>query len=197
MKNGLLHRFGSLSDVRTIEFGAGRGDISFLLAREGARVTVVDSSPVAIKQARYLFEHAGLQVNCVLEDVRDLSTSAKFDASMSFGLIEHFSGDSRSRIIAKHTVGECTFISVPNAYSFPYRVWKYWLEKTASWRYGIESPFTRRELSDQLAPYFDVLQIMVVPLFFTLKRKFRFPFSFRTPLDSLFGYSFVAFGETK
>ena len=148
----LEEAFGSLEGLRTIELGSGRGDLSALLARHGADVTLLDASARALDQARCRFERLGLAARYVQADFLDPfdGGSARFDVSLSSGVIEHFRGNDRTRTVRAHLEvlrpGGMAIISVPNARCLPYRLWKCYLEFRGWWPYGMEIPYTASEL---------------------------------------------------
>lgn len=152
MEAQILSRFSSFEDLAVIELGAGRGTNAALMAGRGARVSVLDYSEIALQRSRKVFENLELPVELVLQDALDLPSElrGKYDVSMSFGLAEHFTGDARHAIIAAHFAvlkpGGLAFISVPNAYNPPYRLYKWITERTGRWTIGEEYPFSRREL---------------------------------------------------
>lgn len=141
-----------LKGLRTVELGAGRGTVSLLLAARGADVTLVDSSEEAVSAARRLFGFAGLKGSFERADILDLPgvMLGKFDAAMSFGVAEHFTGGARAGVFSSHAAvlrpGGLAFISVPNARCLPYRVWKFAKEALGTWEYGTEVPFSEGEL---------------------------------------------------
>jgi hypothetical protein len=69
---------------------------------------------------------------------------------MSFGLAEHFLGREREQIVAAHLdvlkPGGITFVSVPNAYNPPYRIYRFLSPRLHLWKVGEEYPFSRSEL---------------------------------------------------
>ena len=144
--------FGSIQGLRTIELGSGRGDLSALLARNGARVTLLDSSARALRQASHRFDRLGLTASYHLGDITGSLDPwrGQFDVALSSGVIEHFGGSDRTRVVlAHHDVlrpGGMAIISVPNAWCIPYRLWKSYLERRGWWPYGLELPYTEREL---------------------------------------------------
>ncbi len=165
----LQRTFGRLDGLRTIELGAGRGDLSLLLAGAGADVTLLDRSATVLEQAEGRFDHWGLRARFVQGDLfdalRDDGEAASrgeeavnrhpgprcYDVAVSLGVIEHFRGGDRLRTVqAHHAVlrpGGMAVISVPNAACVPYRLWKAYLEFRGWWPYGMEIPYTRRELA--------------------------------------------------
>jgi len=147
----LCAKQGDIKNMATVELGAGRGDVSVLLAQRGANVTLVDRSDVALQRASERFEHLGLSACLVKADLFDDLTAlaGRFDAALSVGVVEHFRGEDRTRAIAAHATvlksGGTAMISVPNAWCAPYRAWKAYLELRRWWPYGVEQPYTRRE----------------------------------------------------
>jgi|CXWL01.1.fsa_nt_gi 2-polyprenyl-3-methyl-5-hydroxy-6-metoxy-1,4-benzoquinol methylase len=147
----MTQTFGRLKGLRTIELGSGRGDISALLAQEGADVTLLDSSDRAIHQARARFERLGLSAEFRKGDLfTDSAAHDGYDVALSSGVIEHFRDDQRTHAVKSHRDAlhdrGMAIISVPNAHCPPYRIWKAWLELRQCWPYGYEQPYSRREL---------------------------------------------------
>ena len=75
----------------------------------------------------------------------------QYDIAMSFGLTEHFLGGERLLINKNHfnliKKGGMVFISVPNSFNFPYRIYKFVAEIFGFWRVGEEYPYSRKELA--------------------------------------------------
>ncbi len=151
----LTREYGAIAGLRTIELGSGRGDLSVLLAQHGARVTLVDHSQSALDAARERFQRLGLKAEyCRGNLLGDLSGwRDRFDVSLSSGVIEHFTGKDRSQAIDGHRKvlrrGGCTIISVPHSWCLPYRFWKMYLELRGWWPYGLEQPYSKREITDR------------------------------------------------
>ena len=72
---------------------------------------------------------------------------------MSLGVIEHFRGENRQRILRAHfdviRDGGICIVGVPHASCPPYRLWKLCLESIRWWPYGLEIPYTKRELRNR------------------------------------------------
>jgi len=138
----------------TVELGCGGGDLSALLAERGHRVTLVDFSEAALDHARGRFAAMGLEAEFVLADIFALheSHAERFDLSVSLGVAEHFSGKLRQDMIDAHhhvlRAGGTAFISVPNAWCVPYRLWKAYLHLRDAWPYGYEAPYCPGELRE-------------------------------------------------
>jgi len=144
--------FGSVQGLRTIELGSGRGDLSLLLAQAGARVTLLDASERALDQARVRFDRLEANAEFVRADMLEGGEVARgrFDVSLSSGVIEHFRGQDRNGVLRRHLdvlkPGGLAIVSVPHAHCPPYRLWKFYLERRGWWPYGMEIPYSRREM---------------------------------------------------
>lgn len=145
-------RESGVSGLRAIEIGAGVGTCSALLARRGARVTILDYSAGALGRSREFYASEGLNAEFIEQNALALPESllGRFDIAMSFGLTEHFTGSSRTAINKAHfdliRPGGMAIISVPNALNPPYRMYKFIAELTGKWMFGEEYPYTRMEL---------------------------------------------------
>jgi 2-polyprenyl-3-methyl-5-hydroxy-6-metoxy-1,4-benzoquinol methylase len=153
IKRAVLDKYGTFKDLQIVELGGGAGTYAVLMAQEGAKVTILDYSKNAISRSQNFFESLHLKAEFVLCDALHLKSSFlnKYDVSMSFGLAEHFLHAERLQIVHSHfdllTAGGVTFISVPNKYCLPYRLWKMKRELQGNWAYGEEYPFSRQEFS--------------------------------------------------
>jgi SAM-dependent methyltransferase len=166
VRDALMQAFGGIEGLRTIELGAGRGDLSLLLARQGARVTLLDLSQTALTQAHERFSREGLSAECTRDDLFAVRThGGTFDVSLSLGVIEHFCGPDRLRAVQAHAdvlrPGGLAVISVPHAACVPYRLWKAYLELRGWWPYGMEQPYSRRELA-RLARLSGLVEVRLV-----------------------------------
>jgi 2-polyprenyl-3-methyl-5-hydroxy-6-metoxy-1,4-benzoquinol methylase len=148
----LVSNFGTLRGLRTIELGSGRGDLSVLLAQAGADVTLLDTSERALDQARKRFDRLGLTARFECGDLftPPVRLLGSFDVALSSGVIEHFEHDVRTQAFRAHAdvlnPRGLGIISVPNAWCPPYRLWKFYFELRGWWPYGLEIPYSRREM---------------------------------------------------
>ena len=123
-----------------------------LLAARGATVTLVDYSRGALDRARERFERWELPAEYVLGDLFDAvrTCGQDYDVALSLGVVEHFRGpDRRAASRADRQVlrpGGMAVICVPPAACPSYRLWKAGLELRGRWPYGIEIPYSKREL---------------------------------------------------
>ena len=145
--------FGSLRGLRTIELGSGRGDLSALLAQRGAQVTLIDQSKAALEQAKRRFNRLGLNARYECADILGpLDTwRDRADVALSLGVVQHFRGDQRTAALKAHRdvlrPGGLAIVGVPHAWCVPYRWWKLYLELRGWWPYGLEIPYSRREIA--------------------------------------------------
>ncbi|MCO6437537.1 MAG: class I SAM-dependent methyltransferase [Phycisphaerae bacterium] len=151
VRGAVTGRFGSFRGLRCIELGSGRGDLSVLMAEQGANVTLFDYSDTALDAAQRRFDRLGLQAEFLRGDfLNDRSVEDSFDVASSLGVIEHFRGDDRTRTVRAHLnalrPGGLAVISVPHAACIPYRIWKFYLERRGRWPYGTELPYSKTEL---------------------------------------------------
>ncbi len=144
--------FGSFENLRVIEIGAGAGTYAALMAKRRADVTVLDYSDKALQRAQEFFSRNSLSTSLVNENALALPQDllGKFDISMSYGLTEHFKGPDRLKVNQAHfdvlKGGGISFISVPNRYNPPYRLFKFVAERVGKWTFGEEYAYSHWEL---------------------------------------------------
>jgi 2-polyprenyl-3-methyl-5-hydroxy-6-metoxy-1,4-benzoquinol methylase len=152
----LSSQLKSLKNFETIEVGAGMGTYSALLAKKGAKTTLLDYSDSALEYAKKFFKDNGLKATLLKDDALRLPKKlyGRYDVALSFGLIEHFKGKERKQIIKSHLdlvrKNGLIIISVPNRHCLPYRIYKYGMELIGRWPYGLEIPYSRNELTEIL-----------------------------------------------
>ena len=188
----LRDRLGDPRGLRVIEIGAGAGTYTALIASLGCEVTVLDYSKTALRRAEARLSRDHIRASYVLGNALYLPSSllATFDVSMSFGVAEHFIGEERIAINRAHLdvlrPGGLTFVSVPNRYCVPYRLFKFVTERVGTWRVGEEYPYSRREL----ASIFERLDAVDIGLFgesLWTSRHFVNPLRHSGKLRRLFG----------
>jgi SAM-dependent methyltransferase len=213
IRRALTEHFGSLQGLRTIELGAGTGDISLLLALEGAHVTLFDADEQALELAGFKFAVAGLKPDVCTGDFLNLDAAllGRYDVAVSYGTVEHFAGDDRYLACRAHTdvvrPGGMVAISVPNAHCLPYRLNKWWREWRGTWPWGLEIPYTRaelRHLADALHLQGSFLhgssflrdwdQFLFSPVGQRIYRYTGFHFERRTPFDPYWGHALTLIG---
>lgn len=139
---------------RVLEFGCGTGINSILMTLRGARVTFVDTSEKALDIVKANLEKLGLKGKLICQDIFDSDFEGEFDLVHSEGLVEHFTGKKRQEIVDIHAravrKGGRVLIMVPHRKCPPYRLGKYVAEKTGTWIYENEHPYTKRELVQRM-----------------------------------------------
>ncbi|GAA4726583.1 class I SAM-dependent methyltransferase [Brevibacillus fulvus] len=68
-----------------LDLGCGQGRMSIPLAQQGYQVTAYDGSPVLLEAARNGAESAGVKIDFVLGDMRELAFADTFDAVLNLG----------------------------------------------------------------------------------------------------------------
>jgi 2-polyprenyl-3-methyl-5-hydroxy-6-metoxy-1,4-benzoquinol methylase len=139
-----------LKGKKVLEIGCGTGINSVLMARAGAHVTLLDSSKEALGIAKRLLDSFSLKGKLVYRDAFYHGFEGEFDLVHSEGVIEHFKGRYRQDIMDSHSraakMGGMVLIIVPNMKCPPYRIGKFLAEKTGTWIYGNEYPYSSKEL---------------------------------------------------
>lgn len=105
------------SSLSVLETGSGRGGLGLLLARLGARVTLVDFSPSALAQAEKIFAAEGIDVITIEGDVThpDITLGQKFDLIVDSHLLHCLTDDpdrsSYYRLISDHLTSRGIFVA--------------------------------------------------------------------------------------
>lgn len=82
---------------RVLEFGSSTGHISFRLAREGYRVSLLDIRAEPINEARQLFAQAGVHAQFFVEDF--LQHNGSYDVLWNSGLIQCLLAEQRQQVL--------------------------------------------------------------------------------------------------
>ncbi len=152
----LEKEFGEIRNLNVIELGSGLGRDTLFFCLSGARATLVDESEIALEKATQLYSFFGIVPTCIKADVVNLSEHEalfrKFDVAFSGGLVEHFVGQSRKKVIKLHLdlviPGGLIMIGVPNRLSPLYSLPHFFARLSGRTRIG-ELPFSSRELRHQ------------------------------------------------
>ena len=214
IRKAFVREFGSIQGLRTIELGAGTGDISMLLAAEGAKVTLFDASERALDIARFQLGVFGFEPEFVVGNFFELpdQVRGRFDAAVSYGVVEHFRGEDRYLAWKAHAdtlrPGGMVAVSVPNALCLPYRLNKWRQEVTGTWPWGLEIPYTRAEMHEMakrlgLAAWHingssflrDWDQFLLTPITARITGLTGFSFEKWTPFDRWFGHAQTLIGR--
>jgi len=145
-----VHKRGlSLQGLRIVEVGCGTGTSSLVAAMLGAEVTLIDIDNAALRVAKEAFTLYNLKAEYLNADVlkepaRELA--GKFDYAFSGGLVEHFEGEDRTKVMAFHRkfLKENGFamMGAPNQLSAPYQVMRLLSQLLGEWTLEREIPFT-------------------------------------------------------
>lgn len=142
----IISEYGDIKGKRIIEVGSGSGKISLRLAREGATVSLLDFSDIALNLSRKQFEDEGLTAEYINADLLGDGNifSEKYDLVWNAGVLEHFV-DKDLEVALRHMINAVADDGLlltfnPNARCLPYVLGKWFLEKTNGWQYGQEIP---------------------------------------------------------
>ena len=117
------------ADVRVLDWGCGKGHISYLLRRAGFRVTACDVSAAAddsaFGQATPIIAEQGIEVVPLADPMALPIADASFDVVLSMGVLEHVADDAASlrelrRIVKPH--GLCMVFFLPYTLSWTQRL---------------------------------------------------------------------------
>jgi SAM-dependent methyltransferase len=141
----LRSQCGSFSGRRILEAGCGTGRISLEVARAGAAVTCIDTSPEAIALTRSSFLASGTPVEAMVASLFALPfNTGEFDVVWNAGVLEHFSEEERKEALTEllRVVKPGGVLVTLNPYKFGglYRVGKFVSETLRMWPYGHEDP---------------------------------------------------------
>lgn len=123
---------GSFEKLSCIECGCGGGYESALMAKEGAKVTILDYSEKALEYAKMVSSRVGVleKIRFINEDFFNLIPHSKYDLAWNCGVIEHYQDDEITKIIKKMASfvkkDGIVIITVPNLFS-PQSI--YWMLK--------------------------------------------------------------------
>ncbi len=149
----LLKRQIPFEQLKTIEIGCGTGTLSLTLNLLGANTTLLDADEGALKTARKVFSVYGRTASYIKANVIDPPPEElmhKFDIVISGGLLEHFSGQDRERVVLYHKLliksDGFVYVGVPNRLRLFYQTVVILSRIMGLWSRDIEIPFTPLEL---------------------------------------------------
>lgn len=140
-----------LAGKRLLELGSGTGRLSYLLLRAGAAsTTLVDNSRKALELSRALFRDEAPECYAIEDaDVFEFAPDGPYDLVFSSGLIEHFDGEARQRIVdihLQHAARDVLILHPSN------RLYNRIFDRTpmAQRRYGFARTFSEAELTERI-----------------------------------------------
>lgn len=135
---------------KSIEFGAGTGQMSLILKKLGLveDVYLVDIEKGALGIAERLFNRFGEKCKIIHADLFKINFKEdEFDLCFSGGLIEHFKEEKQDEVIKRHARIARNII-----FQFPINSLTYWtirsiisVKNKFRWPFGYEKPISTRE----------------------------------------------------
>jgi len=142
---------------KILEAGCGTGKMSLILANRGCSTILIDTSFEALIMARNYFKRCNLMEKAyfVRADIKSPPfKDSSFDAVFNEGVIEHFDGNERQFVISELAnllkIDGLLAVVVPNKLNIPYILTKKYQEKKGIWSFGIEIPYTPKELYQRI-----------------------------------------------
>jgi cyclopropane fatty-acyl-phospholipid synthase-like methyltransferase len=138
----------SLKGLKTVELGAGSGELSWLMLKSGGaqRVTMVDYSEEAIQYSKKRWGKTS-KASWVHSNL--FSHKGEYDVAISAGLLEHFGEADREQVIKVHAaLASKVIIVVPAASSWNVRRMA---RPDVIRKYGWQEPLTKDEIEDLFA----------------------------------------------
>lgn len=105
------------SNLKILESGSGRGGVGLLLAKLGAKVTLIDFSPTALEQAERIYAQEGLEVKTVSGDITypDVTLIEKYHVIVDSHLLHCLTEDpdraSYYRFVSDHLETDGIFVA--------------------------------------------------------------------------------------
>ncbi len=208
----LKKHFKNYEKLDVIELGSGRGTTSLLFGINESNITLVDESKEAIKEAKILYSKFKINPKLINKNLFELDKKKKYDIVISFGLAEHFEGKKRKEIWDIHynllKKKGIAIISVPNKRCYPYMIYKKLAELFNKWKYGLEIPYSRKEIfnltkdfekrkiigSSFINSIYHFLYKKIIQVLFRKTPKDRF-LKTKSFLDNYFGYALIFIGK--
>lgn len=134
----------SAEGSQVLDLGCGRGDHSAQLALKQRRTTLVDWSAENLGFSRSLYAALEREARfCQADITLPLPfTTGSHDLVFSCGVFEYFTVPQIEAILREmfRISRNKVVVMVPNAASLPYRLGKWYMEKTGNWPWGGEVP---------------------------------------------------------
>ncbi len=140
-----LLRWLPLSEIRVLEIG-GAGGLGMLLAPFSKSYTLLDYSEAAIQKARGVLARTP-GATCVLGDMFEHEPTEPPDLVISMGLIEHFFGAEKEKVLRAHMRMSRRYVCVGAPADSPVNWWACFRYETTQ-EYPPQRPVAERELFD-------------------------------------------------
>jgi len=155
----LRSHIGEPSGQRVLEVGCGSGLMSLALAQQGACVSLLDISPVALQRAREVFaaKHQPIPTCYRADALHSGIAENSFDVTWNCGVIEHFTNEGKRQLVMEMVKmtkpGGKVIIMVPNRWCWPFQIGQAYMKLRRTWPYGNEddmSPMRLKRLCRRL-----------------------------------------------
>lgn len=147
-----LQKATKIKDKKILEIGVGMGGDSLYLAKKGAKVTVLDFSPEAIKKIEASAKKDKVSLETVLADAKEMPFKKEaFDLVFHQGFLEHFPEPKPYLLEQKRVLKKKGFlvVDVPQRYT-TYTLKKHLKMRQGKWFAGWEKEFSIGELENLL-----------------------------------------------
>ena len=149
MYTRLLSKIDLTPASTVIELGSGTGKNSLLISKTYRnRITLVDNCRYILEQSKRYFKEHHIPAKFVCRDVLKLGTKQTYNLVFSEGLIEHFVGANREKLLRLHkrlTSNTGYLLIFVPFLSVPYKLLRGVLRKLRLWKWR-EVPFSKGEL---------------------------------------------------
>ena len=135
--------FPELASFQVLEAGSGTGRVSLRLAKEGAKVTLLDFSEEALRLSRQLMGAWGISAATVVGSLSALPfRDDQFTLVWNGGVLEHYSEAEQRRMLSEmvRVSAQWVVVMVPYRKALFYRWAKGYLELRGKWVFGEECP---------------------------------------------------------
>ena len=117
-----------LKDKTILDIGCGSGRVSFLLAKEGAKVTGIDYSENMIELAKKYLKTLNLDIDFFTSDfMTDFPENRKYDISMAIGVFDYIQDPTPFLSKTQKITNEKIVASFPAKFNFQSSLRKVWL----------------------------------------------------------------------
>ncbi len=133
-----------------LEPGCGSGTISAIMGRKwGVDCVCLDYVVDCLQLAKKKLKNSNLDGNFILADMNCLPfKDGVFDMVFNQGVIEHFAGEERQRVLNEMARVSRRYVAVfvPNSQNILRSGWKVVKKAIRKWYWGLEIPYSHREL---------------------------------------------------